>query len=555
MSLSALASPVGVRLSAVARTRALTTAVSLDRVIFFSVVMLVSPKFGVDDASERDEPTRDAFREIETQKNLSDNRRGRSRAIPGKFHFESASTTDRVGTESLAENRVTVEFRLFLMLTVPLAVFVYICWSIGQYGARYWVASTGLLWVAGVLGSMDAPLARQIGICAGSGVAILLLMGCVEFSGRRVPAWLTFAVWSIPALAFFGAQIFGMNAAYIGVLMTDAFAGIASVSVLLKTSRERTSMPEGLLPLVIAVLVPLNALDSLNRVRGAETIETVFALAGLAIALSFLQVMSLIDRVLASERRARAEVEIKVEERTRELEESRDRLRHSERLASIGTFAAGIAHQINNPLGAIVMASDFARQSRESEEEVEVAREAIDTIREQAERCGRVVRKILSFARDEPTARSRFDLDSLVRSAIERTAVYAADHKASIQSIGEAGPVWIWANATEIEEAFVNMLRNAIESKDSGARVLVRIATEPCEAVIEIEDDGRGIPGPALAHVIDPFFTSRLDRGGSGLGLSVVHGTVKTHGGTLEIDSTPDVGTRLRITLPLSIDD
>jgi signal transduction histidine kinase len=104
----------------------------------------------------------------------------------------------------------------------------------------------------------------------------------------------------------------------------------------------------------------------------------------------------------------------------------------------------------------------------------------------------------------------------------------------------------------EIEQVLVNLIRNAIESRPEAAAVIIRLRQEQGLATIEVEDNGAGLAKDAVAHIFDPFFTSRLRVGGTGLGLSVAHGIILGHGGTITVDSEYSTGTRMRIELPVA---
>jgi signal transduction histidine kinase len=103
----------------------------------------------------------------------------------------------------------------------------------------------------------------------------------------------------------------------------------------------------------------------------------------------------------------------------------------------------------------------------------------------------------------------------------------------------------------EVEQAMVNVLRNALESSERGVRVSIRTRLDGDAVLVEIEDDGRGMPLEQLEHAFDPFYTSRLQDGGTGLGLSVAHGLISSHGGEISMDSKQGDGTLVSITLPL----
>ncbi|GEM_PF-1229157 len=240
-----------------------------------------------------------------------------------------------------------------------------------------------------------------------------------------------------------------------------------------------------------------------------------------------------------------------VSERTHELLESRSRLSEAERLAAVGTLAAGVAHQINNPIGAILNSAEYALLCAEDEDAIRIFQEALASNLGEAQRCARIVKSMLQFSRDEPTEKWEEDLDRVIRHAHRAIAAYAQDRDAGISLKLPAAPLRATISPIEIEQAIVNILRNAIESAERGVRVEIALSRMDSEAVIEIADDGRGIDEADRIRLFEPFYSTRTREGGTGLGLSVAHGIVSDHGGEIEIESDPGKGTRVRILLPL----
>ncbi|MEM9176028.1 MAG: ATP-binding protein [Myxococcota bacterium] len=250
-----------------------------------------------------------------------------------------------------------------------------------------------------------------------------------------------------------------------------------------------------------------------------------------------------------------ARLEALVESRTADLTESLRQLQEAHRLASLGTMAAGVAHQINNPVGSIQMGAEFALATPDDDPDQRQAwRRALENAVEQAQRCGRIVSSMLQFARNEPTKRSDVDLVEILRRCCEGTEAYASVRNATVTAHGLDAPLPIHGSAIELEQALLNVLRNACEASDEPHRVVVSLKRSSERATLTIHDDGKGIPQDALDQVLDPFFTTRLDAGGTGLGLSVAHGVIVDHGGHLSIESAPGVGTTVTITLPVRPD-
>ncbi len=261
---------------------------------------------------------------------------------------------------------------------------------------------------------------------------------------------------------------------------------------------------------------------------------------------------------VASERALRAdhdELESLVAERTDALQSTLHELQRSARLASMGTLAAGIAHQINNPIGSIQMSAELGLIASDDADGSKQMKEALENNLEQAKRCGQIVTSMLQFARNEPTTRSRQDLAAIVLRVCSQTERYARTRLAVIDTAGVDGPLPVVVSTIEIEQALLNIVRNATESATHSVHVRIEARAEDGFACVSVRDDGVGMAEAEVEHAFDPFFTTRLNRGGTGLGLSVAHGVVTDHSGTLSIESQAGVGTAVHIRLPLNLAD
>jgi signal transduction histidine kinase len=240
-------------------------------------------------------------------------------------------------------------------------------------------------------------------------------------------------------------------------------------------------------------------------------------------------------------------------ERTRELEaeRARERLRHAERLAAVGSLAGGLAHQINNPLNNILLTAEHAL-GEEGPEAAAAWRDALAASADEAKRCERIVRGLVAFSRGEPGERGREDANQVLRRASDLTAGAAAAHRATVELDLTGEPVPILASPIALEQALVNVIRNAIQSK-AGARVVLRTERVADRVRIEVRDDGHGMDRAALGRLFDPFYTTRADQGGIGLGLSVAHRIVTDHGGEIRVASRSGEGTAVTVHLPLDL--
>jgi PAS domain S-box-containing protein len=231
--------------------------------------------------------------------------------------------------------------------------------------------------------------------------------------------------------------------------------------------------------------------------------------------------------------------------RTAELERTHAKLRESERLAAVGTFAAGIAHQINNPVGGILLAAQFAQE--QSGDPAALAM-ALEHIVADARRCGRIVRGVLEFARGDDGERHPCDLNQIAKVVLAEVADEVAERGAEVALELAPGLPKVLASGAALDQVVHNLLENAL---DAGAhRVELRTGLDAEAVVLEVRDDGRGIPPDDLSRVVDPFFTTRRGRGGTGLGLSLAYGIVRGHGGTLELASAVGRGTTVTVRLP-----
>jgi PAS domain S-box-containing protein len=257
------------------------------------------------------------------------------------------------------------------------------------------------------------------------------------------------------------------------------------------------------------------------------------------------------ERKLAEEELARHRDRLSelVAERTAELERTHERLRESERLAAVGTFAAGIAHQINNPVGTMLLAAQYAEEHLDDRESVAMALHDIVT---DALRCRGVVRGVLEFARAEQAEKKPCDLNLVVHRAIDHVAAQAAERDAEIALSLDDALAPVLGSEDALEQVVANLVQNALEA---GARRIDVVTANREDCVeLEVRDDGRGIPEAQLPRVVMPLFTTRRGSGGTGLGLSLAQGIVCGHGGSLRLASRAGRGTVVTVQLPSALE-
>jgi PAS domain S-box-containing protein len=238
------------------------------------------------------------------------------------------------------------------------------------------------------------------------------------------------------------------------------------------------------------------------------------------------------------------------------------RLAQADRLAALGTMAAGVAHEINNPLAYVMLNLDWiARKLSEGATDaasVEGMKAMLREAREGASRVATIVHELRSFSRSDGEARHAVDLAEVVRSAL-RLASHEIQPRAQVTtSFAPVPPVW--ANEGRVEQVILNLLLNAAQAMPEARvatneiRVSVR-ADGAGRAVLEVSDNAEGIPPEILSRIFDPFFTTKAPGRGTGLGLSICHGIVGSLGGQITVHSEAKEGTTFRVTLPTASPD
>ena len=238
-----------------------------------------------------------------------------------------------------------------------------------------------------------------------------------------------------------------------------------------------------------------------------------------------------------------------MEERTREIKEMQSVLVRSEKLASLGELVAGIAHELNNPLtGIMIHTSLISGDPRLDKTLVEDC----ETVLHEAKRCSKIVKELLDFARASEPQKTMYQ----VSKAIDRTIAlieYNTDFKET-EIIKEYDPDLPAAlmDASQIGQVLINMIVNANQAMPQGGKLIIKTGVNEAKDYIyvRIEDAGCGIPEENLEKLFDPFFSTKGHKG-TGLGLSVSYGIIQSHGGDIEVESTPGRGTVFTIYLPL----
>ncbi len=253
---------------------------------------------------------------------------------------------------------------------------------------------------------------------------------------------------------------------------------------------------------------------------------------------------SLIDEVAR-------QVGLWVERREGDEEKARlqRQLRHADRLATIGQLAAGVAHELNEPLGGILGFAQLARKGPGVPAQTDADLEKIVNASLHARE---IVRKLLIFARQMPAAKTKADLNRVVTEGLYLVEARCATGGIRLERDLDPALAGIVADPGQLQQVLMNLAVNGIQAMAGGGRLTIRTRNRPGGVILSVEDTGTGMDEETLREIFNPFFTMKEVGQGTGLGLSVVHGIVTSHGGTIRVESEPGRGSRFDVDLPLA---
>ena len=233
----------------------------------------------------------------------------------------------------------------------------------------------------------------------------------------------------------------------------------------------------------------------------------------------------------------------------RERRAAEERVRRAEALAALGTLAAGVAHEVNNPLATIAACADAAlARLRADPPDPARAGDLLRTAGAEARRCAGIVREITDAARDGAPAAGPVDLPALVRETVGLAGLHPRLGRVPVSlSRVEEVPVLL-ADAGRVQQALLNLLSNAAEASPEGGRVDVEVLRDGAGAAVTVRDRGPGVPPAERGRIFEPFRSGKP--GGTGLGLAIVERVASSHGGTVEVEDAPGGGALFRLRLP-----
>lgn len=228
------------------------------------------------------------------------------------------------------------------------------------------------------------------------------------------------------------------------------------------------------------------------------------------------------------------------------------RLIQTTKLAAVGEMAAGVAHELNNPLTTVVGFSELVLDSLLPGSP---QRADLEIVLKEARRARDVVRRLLDFSRQSETIRVNADLNEIVLDVLSLMQHLFQINGIGIKTVFEVNLPWVMIDRNQMKQVFLNLLHNALNAMPDGGNLEIKTSRKIRYGrqyfAVSIKDSGVGIPAENLPRIFEPFFTTRAGQGGTGLGLSVTYGIVSEHGGTIEAESTPGSGSTFTVLIPI----
>ena len=232
----------------------------------------------------------------------------------------------------------------------------------------------------------------------------------------------------------------------------------------------------------------------------------------------------------------------------KQLQSLNEQLSRTEKLASIGTLAAGVAHEINNPLASI---SSLIQMIQSNQQLDDAMAEKLRLIQSQIGRITQVTKDMMDFARVRPSAKSSVNLNSIVEKALRLAVFDKTFQRLEVEREFTEKIPEVFADSDQLQQVFLNLFLNARDAMPSGGKLLVKTSFSENFVTAEISDNGTGIEETVLKQIFDPFFTTKPAGAGTGLGLAVCYGIVTAHGGEIEAFSNNLDQTSFIVKLPV----
>ena len=247
-----------------------------------------------------------------------------------------------------------------------------------------------------------------------------------------------------------------------------------------------------------------------------------------------------------------------VEERTRQLQETHEKLLHQNKMASLGKLSSAVVHEINNPVAGILnlvkLSKRILKEDAINRKELDLFYQYLNLMETETRRIGRIVSNLLVFSRQSKLELKRFDVNKLIEQTLLLNSNMLKLNHIKITKEFEPDLPLVHGSEDQIKQVFMNLLSNAVESmivtEGGDLKISTHYSLKEDSIIIKFADTGSGIPKEIISKIFEPFYTTKRKGKGVGLGLSVVYGIIQEHGGNIYVDSVPENGTLFKITLP-----
>jgi signal transduction histidine kinase len=267
-----------------------------------------------------------------------------------------------------------------------------------------------------------------------------------------------------------------------------------------------------------------------------------------AMALLLKRVGEHLGELNAALRENQAQLEARIAERTRDLQEAQAHVLHQEKMAAFGLLAAGIAHEVGNPLTSV---SSLVQMLQKRNADDDYSREKLALVLGQLQRIQTTLRELINFSRPASSERTRFTLIDILDEALNIAKYHKRTKGRIIEPKVPTDLPPLLGVRDQLVQAFLNLILNAIDATDRGGRVEIGADMQGDAVCVSIRDDGTGITPEHAARLFQPYFTTKKQ--GTGLGLFVTRKLLAENGGSVDFESTPRVGTVFRVRLPVSV--
>lgn len=309
-----------------------------------------------------------------------------------------------------------------------------------------------------------------------------------------------------------------------------------------KFSRRIRSLPQGEQTMIL-VITAYNDMKDLQAALEAGANDYLIK----PVEMKLLQVrLTILERQLHNYLQ-RKQAEEALKRAYKELEETQQELIQSKTLAALGEFAAGLAHEIRNPLANIHASAQYCQKRNRSEDQM---KKHLDIILRNSERADRVIKDLLDFARPRDLSFSLGDVGEIIDKACNLTEAKRSEYHVRLERKYAKDLPQILIDKMSMEQVFVNFILNALDAMKNGGELSITVDAESEELVITFADTGEGIQSQDLEKIFNPFYTTKPN--GVGLGLAVTHRIIQAHKGKIDAESQVNEGTKVTVRLPIS---